>query len=248
MMRRIGLGIYGSGSVAAGIYQTASYRAAILGTQPTYAWLGSDLPASGPIVEWRDAVADVVATGAGTVPQVVTPAAFGGRKAASFDGLRRFNLGSAPALQELNRAVMAVVDVPVEPAGQVLVGNGSNNWYVGLNSNRRLISSHATTALAGQTTNPANNFTTQTAVLLFRWTVSGSDVNVTLQSNANTFSADFATGHAAITGVAWALGAFPQAGASAFVGNLADILIFTGPNYAANAAQAFALARQYYGI
>ena len=233
-----------------GVDAAAAYRAAQVGLA-TYAWLHTDLPASGAITSWVDARAGVVATGAGTTPQVATPSAFGGKRAVSFDGARWFSLGAAPELQTLNRAVVAVIDVPTAPASiQALIGAGSNKvgWYVGLNTNRRLIASYLRADLGTQTTNTASNFTTQTAVLLFRWGVSGSNVNVALQSNDNTLSADYATGHAGITATAWALGAFNTAGASPLVGSIADFVIFTGTDYAARAAAAFANARNYYGI
>jgi hypothetical protein len=215
----------------------------------TYAWLGVDLPASGAIASWVDAKAGVTATGAGTVPQVVTPAAFGGRKAVSFDGARWFNLGAAPALQELNRAVVAVLDVPVAPVGtQAVLGGGGANWYAGLSALRRTIGSHGRTDLTQQITNTLVDVYAQTAVFMWQWSVSEVNVNVTMRANAATFSQNYATGHAAIPSLAWSLGAFSQAGVLPIVANLADFMFFTGTDYATRAAQAFANARAYYGI
>jgi hypothetical protein len=221
------------------------YRAALLATTPTYAWLAEDL-AAGAVAAWSCAVTGVQATqGTAGARPTQSATALNSRPGLTFDGGDWLRTAAfASAIAQPYSVVMAVQLSRSATLPDVMVdgiGGGRGSLAIDtISAVRRFVS------FTGGTVANVMTFTTSAFPV---------DTTVVVRSRSNGTSSLLALngveqsqnngGTQALTGVT--LGS-DVLGTSGWLGVIADILIFSGTDDAARAASAEALMRAYYGI
>jgi hypothetical protein len=221
-----------------------SYRTALLALSPTYAWLAGDV-AAGAVAAWPCAVTGVQATQAteGARP-TASATALNGKPGLTFDGgdwLKTAAFASAlaqPYSVVIAMSMSAGTTLPdvffdgIEVGARGLFGVGT------LLTVRRLQGNFGGGIVVPYTT---SEFQLGVAVTT-RFRAVGASSAIALNGVEQT---PINGGTHALTGAT--IGAAYD-NAAPLVGVIADILIFSGADYAARAASADALMRAYYGI
>jgi len=222
-----------------------SYRAALLALSPTYAWLAGDISAPGAAASWPCAVTGLAATQATPANQPAWSATgLSGKPALTFDGgdwLRTAAFAAALA----------------QPYSVVILGSDGSGT-----STRVMFDGIAAAHRASMLAEPL------TSIQRFQLYSGGADravytlspfpaVGVVFSARARINGTSTAlaingveqetpgAGVHTLTGVTIGANATPALG---WNGAIADILVFSGADYAARAAAADTLARAHYGI
>jgi hypothetical protein len=214
-----------------------TYRQALLTTTPTYAWIAEDL-AAGAVAAWPCAVTGVQATQATAGARPTQSAtALNSRPGLTFDGGDVLQTGAFTVAQPF------VVVVATQRTG-AMAGSALQILYDGLtNAGRGVLYHNATTGHLGIFSGTALQSTTATtSPTILRATHNGATSSLVLNGT------EIASGNAGTTGLDGLTLGRRFTGTDFLTGIIADILIFSGADYAARAASADALMRAYYGI
>jgi len=234
MTQIVGFGLSQEGP-GAGLWMRrgVSYRAALLALLPTYAWIAEDL-AAGAVAAWPCAVTGVQATqGTAGARPTQSATAFGGRPGLTFDGGDGLTTPPVATLAQPYAAVCAVR--PTQSASFVAVFRSAAAWA-------ELVQPGASwRVFAGA--NLAGGTATANTTAILRGVYDGA-TSALFQNGTSVASGNAGAG--AFGGVVF-LGSRENL-LVPFIGVIADILIFSGTDYAARAEAADALMRAYYGI
>ena len=216
------------------------YRAALPATTPTYAWIAEDLAACA-VAAWPCAVTGVQATQATAGARPTQSAtALNSRPGLTFDGgdwLLTPNFASALAQP------FVIVSAHARTGA---IGATAQFVYSGtvFSTGRPYLAHAATTNQiqaygGGGTLDPP---ITSNGPFVSRFVCNGASSSVTI--NGVTTAGNAGTNNLPALGI----GYYAVGGDRFLTGVIADILIFSGTDYAARAEAADALMRQYYGI